>query len=230
MTSGRRIVLTGATRGLGRALVDRFVERGHVVLGCGTSEERVNELRETHGSSPAGHDFDVVDVSSAAAVEAWAERLLASGPPDLLVNNAGVIHRSAPLWELAADEVDRVLAVNVSGTANAIRAFLPAMIAAGRGTVVNLSSGWGRSTSPDVAVYCASKYAIEGLSGALAQEVPRGVTVCAVNPGVIDTEMLRSCFGGAAGGYPDAEAWSHGAADFLLGLGPRDHGRSLTIA
>ena len=59
--------------------------------------------------------------------------------------------------------------------------------------------------------------------------MPRGITVCAVNPGVIDTEMLRTCWGADAGAYPDAEAWSDGAADFLLGVDAGDHGRALTI-
>jgi NAD(P)-dependent dehydrogenase (short-subunit alcohol dehydrogenase family) len=169
-------------------------------------------------------------VSDARAVERWAGRLLAAGPaPDLLLNNAGVMNRSAPLWELGAEEFDRVMAVNVSGTVNVLRAFLPAMIARGSGVVVNLSSGWGRSTSPLVAPYCASKFAVEGLTQALAQELPAGIVAAAVNPGVIDTDMLRQCWADEAGDYPGAEEWSHGAADFLLAVGARDHGRALTI-
>jgi NAD(P)-dependent dehydrogenase (short-subunit alcohol dehydrogenase family) len=222
---GRRILLTGATRGLGRALTDRFVERGHAVLGCGTSAERIAELRAAHGP-PC--DFRVVDVADAAAVARWAADL--GEPPDLVLNNAAVITRTAPLWEVGAAEFDRLLAVNVSGTANVIRAFLPAMIAAGRGVVVDVSSGWGRSTSPLVAPYCASKHAIEGLTAALAQEVPPGITVCSVNPGIIDTAMLRTAWDEDAGDYPSPEAWSLAAADFLLAIGPPDHGRALTIA
>src|SRR5262245_5800062 len=188
----RRIVLTGATRGLGRALTERFAERGHTVFGCGRSADAVARLRAAH---PAPHDFEAVDVSDARAVERWAGRLLAAGPaPDLLINNAGVMNRSAPLWEQSAEEFDRVMAVNVSGTVNVLRAFLPAMIARGSGVVLNLSSGWGRSTSPLVAPYCASKWAVEGLTQALAQELPAGIVAAAVNPGIIDTDMLRQCW------------------------------------
>ena len=86
------------------------------------------------------------------------------------------------------------MAVNVSGTLNVIRAFVPAMIAAGRGVIANLSSGWGRSTDALVGPYCASKYAIEGLTGSLAQELPRPLAAVAVSPGVIDTDMLRRCW------------------------------------
>ena len=226
--SPRRILLTGATRGLGRALVERFVEHGHVVLGCGRTEAAIEELRGRHR---APHDFRVVDVADAAQVSRWAEALLELGPPpDLIVNNAALINPSRPLWEIDAATFDGLMAVNVSGTANVLRAFLPAVIARGAGVIANVSSGWGRSTSPEVAPYCASKWAIEGLTQALAQELPRGVSAVAVNPGIIDTEMLRSCFGDSAGTYPDAEEWSHTAARFLLALGQRDAGRSVTIA
>lgn len=225
--AARRIVLTGATRGLGRALTERFAERGHVVLGCGRSPDDVERLRAAH---PAPHDFEALDVADARAVDAWAARLLAAAPaPDLVLNNAGVINRSARLWELSAAELDHVLAVNVSGTVNVLRAFLPAMIARGSGVVLNMSSGWGRSTSPLVAPYCASKWAVEGLTQALAQELPAGIVAAAVNPGIIDTDMLRACWAEEAGDYPGAEEWSHGAADFLLAVGARDHGRALTI-
>ena len=95
--------------------------------------------------------------------------------------------------------------------------------------IVNLSSGWGRSTSPQVAPYCASKYAVEGLTLALAQELPAGMAAVPLNPGVIDTDMLRQAWADDAGGYPKAEAWAKRAAPFLLGLGPKDNGRSLTV-
>jgi NAD(P)-dependent dehydrogenase (short-subunit alcohol dehydrogenase family) len=221
------IVLTGATRGLGRALVERFAAQGHTVLGCGSKAELARELADRFGPP---HDFAAVDVTDAAAVSAWSGRLLAAhGPPDLLINNAAVINRPAPLWEVPADEFDRLIDVNVKGVANVVRAFVPAMAARKAGVVVNLSSGWGRSTSPEVAPYCASKYAIEGLTLALAQELPRGMAAVPLNPGVIDTDMLRGAWGSAAGNYPKPEKWAVKAADFLLALGPRDNGRSLSV-
>src|SRR5262249_29366422 len=150
------------TRGLGRAMVDRFVELGHQVLGCGRSKEQIGELRRTFGPP---HDFDVVDVAREPQVRAWAERLLAAhGPPDLLLNNAALINENAPLWQVPAEEFDRVIDVNIKGVANVIRHFVPAMVARKSGVIVNFSSGWGRSTSPEVAPYCATKWAVEGLT------------------------------------------------------------------
>ena len=108
--------MTGVTRGLGRALAERYIEAGHTVLGCGRSPEPIAALRAAHG---APHRFDTVDVTDDDAVAGWAADVVAAaGPPDLLLNNAGLINRNAPLWEVPADEFARILAVNVTGVAN----------------------------------------------------------------------------------------------------------------
>ena len=109
-----------------------------------------------------------------------------------------------------------------------IRHFVPAMIARGSGIIVNFSSGWGRSTSPEVAPYCATKFAIEGLSAALAQELPAGLAAVALNPGVIETDMLRTSFGAAAGRYPPPSDWATAAVPFIAGISPADNGAALT--
>jgi NAD(P)-dependent dehydrogenase (short-subunit alcohol dehydrogenase family) len=221
-----RVLITGVSRGLGRAMVEQFVARGHTVFGCSRTRAAVAELRACYGLP---HDFDVVDVSSDAQVAAWARRLRAAAdPPDLLLNNAALINANAPLWQVGADEFSRVVDVNVKGVAHVIRHFVPSMIERGSGVIVNFSSGWGRSTDAAVAPYCATKWAIEGLTQALAQELPRGLAAVALNPGIIDTDMLRSCFGAGAAAYPEARRWAAAAVPFLLRLGPRDNGRSLT--
>ena len=80
-----------------------------------------------------------------------------------------------------------------------------------------------------VAPYCASKWAIEGLTQSLAQELPSSMAAIPLNPGIINTEMLRSTFGKSASGYPTAEEWAAIAAPFLLRLGPAENGKSLTV-
>jgi NAD(P)-dependent dehydrogenase (short-subunit alcohol dehydrogenase family) len=225
-TSNRTILITGATRGLGRAMASAFIRLGHTVLGCGRSKQAIAELRRAYGRP---HDFDVVDVASDAEVKKWAFRLLgATPPPDLLVNNAAVINPNAPLWQVTAEDFSRMIDVNIKGVANVIRHFVPAMIQRKTGVIVNISSGWGRSTDAEVAPYCATKWAIEGLTQALAQELPAGMAAIPLNPGVINTEMLQSCFGASASGYPTADAWASRAVPFLLELGPRHNGQSLT--
>jgi NAD(P)-dependent dehydrogenase (short-subunit alcohol dehydrogenase family) len=221
------IVITGVTRGLGRALAEWCIAHGHTVSGCGRSGMEIFELRATH---PEPHSFDAVDVTETIKVGMWAERILgAAGVPDFLINNAALVNKPAPLWQVPAQEFSKLVDVNIKGVANVIRAFVPAMVEAKRGVIVNFSSGWGRSTSPDVAPYCATKWAIEGLTQALAQELPAGMAAVPLNPGVINTDMLQICFGGNAAGYPQAEEWAQRAAPFILQLGPKDNGRPLSV-
>lgn len=228
MSERKVVVVTGATRGLGRALVAQFTAGGHTVIGCGRGRGQVAELRSAF---PGPHDFAALDVRDAAAVRAWADAVIdAHGAPDLLVNNAALMNTPAPLWQVPDDEFADVVDVNVKGVFHVIRAFVPAMVARGTGVVVNLSSGWGRSTSPEVAPYCATKYAVEGLTLALAQELPKGMAAVPLNPGVIDTDMLRQAWADGAAAYPKADAWARRAAPFLLGLGPKDNGRSLSVS
>jgi NAD(P)-dependent dehydrogenase (short-subunit alcohol dehydrogenase family) len=225
--ASKHVVITGVTRGLGRALVDRFTEAGWTVTGCGRSSSAIASLQKSFGSP---HNFAVVNVVDADSVSGWATTVLARpGAPDLLVNNAATINQNAPLWDVPPDDFAQVIDVNLKGVHNVIRAFVPAMVERKSGIIVNLSSGWGRSTSPEVAPYCASKWGIEGLTQALAQELPKGMAAVALNPGIIDTDMLRSCFGGSAKSYPSPEMWSRAAAPFLMKLTARDNGGSLTV-
>ena len=122
-----------------------------------------------------------------------------------------------------------VIDVNIKGVANVIRHFVPAMVASKHGVIVNFSSGWGRSTDREVAPYCATKWAIEGLSKSLAQELPKGMAVIPLNPGIINTDMLRTSFGVEAAHFPTAETWAETAVPWLLELKPADNGRSLTV-
>jgi NAD(P)-dependent dehydrogenase (short-subunit alcohol dehydrogenase family) len=222
----KTILITGVTRGLGRALAEWYIANGHTVIGCGRSAEILN-LRFTHS---APHDFTALDVTEENRVALWAEKVLAAhDAPDLLINNAALMNTPAPLWKVPAAEFNKLVDVNLKGVANVIRHFVPAMVKRKKGVIVNLSSGWGRSTSADVAPYCASKFAIEGLTKALAQELPEGMAAIPLNPGVIDTDMLRQAWSDGAASYPKAETWAKVAAPFILGLGAKENGQSVSV-
>ena len=220
------IVITGATKGLGRALAEQYIQLGHTVIGCGRS---VNSIKLMSNSYKHNSDFQVVDISNHKQVRSWAKDVLIKfGSPDFLLNNAGIINKNASLWDVSEQEFSDVIDTNIKGIYNTIKEFVPNMIKVGKGTVVNFSSGWGRSTSPEVAPYCSSKWAVEGLSKSLAQDFPKGMVSVALNPGVIDTDMLRSCWSDNAGTYEKPERWAKRAAPFILNINQKDNGASLT--
>jgi NAD(P)-dependent dehydrogenase (short-subunit alcohol dehydrogenase family) len=221
------IVITGVSRGLGRALTERFIDLGHTVLGCARSDVAVEKLNQTYGSP---HYFTVLDVADEAQVMNWANLILGSyEPPDLLINNASIINKLAPLWEIPGEDFSRLIDINIKGVANVTRHFLPAMIDKGSGIVVNLSSGWGRSTAAQVSSYCASKWAIEGMTRSLAQELPQGMAAIPLSPGIIHTDMLEVCYGEDAANYTSIKDWVEKAVPFILQLSPADNGMSLTV-
>jgi 3-oxoacyl-[acyl-carrier protein] reductase len=190
---GTVALVTGGSRGIGRAIVERFAGEGATVTffyrgNTQAAEDVVAKLRE------AGHDVhaEQVDVTDAAAcakaVEALADR---AERIDILVNNAGVI-RDNPLTGLEDDDIRVVLDTNVGGVFNVTRAVGPYMVMQRAGRIVNLSSVAGDKGGRGQSNYAASKGAINALTRALAVELaPRNIRVNAVAPGVIDTEMSK---------------------------------------
>jgi len=227
MPGGKIVLITGVTRGLGRAMAEEFARLDHTIAGCGRSTRAIEKLRSAIG---APHEFYAVDVADDDAVKTWASVVTNSqGVPDLVLNNAGVINANARLWEISAREFSAVVDTNLKGVANVIRHFAPQMVKRKHGVIVNFSSGWGRATDAEVAPYCATKWAVEGLTQSLAQELPSSMAALTLNPGIIDTDMLRSCFGSSAADYPSAQEWARVAVPFLLRLGPGDNGKQLTV-
>ena len=120
------IVITGVSRGLGRALLEPLISAGHIIAGCARRAEPIQQLRSMFGSP---HCFETVDVAQESEVRSWSESILESlGPPDLLINNAALINANAPLWEVPTDEFSKVIDVNIKGIFHVTKAFLPAMI------------------------------------------------------------------------------------------------------
>lgn len=231
------VVITGATKGIGAALAGEFVRCGWKVAGCGRSEEHVQELQNQYG---ADHLFSVVDIKDDAAVAKWAEEVKEKlGIPFILMNNAGMINRPCVLWKVSSDEFADVIDTNVIGTVNMLRHFVPSMLQKGEGIIVNVSSGWGMQGkaifSPDCegwgsfAPYCASKFAIEGLTQSLSQELPQGIIAVTLAPGTSDTDMLFKALPEEAGKYPTAEERAKVIIPALLKIKQADSGKHLSL-
>ncbi|PNW34687.1 UNVERIFIED_CONTAM: oxidoreductase [Euhalothece sp. KZN 001] len=221
------VLITGVSQGLGRAMAEKFIAEGCTVIGCARNQTVIKELNQTYGNP---HHFTVVDVSQEDQVKQWRDRILSEyNPPELLINNAALINQSTEFWNVPTAEFDQIIDVNIKGVANVMRQFLPAMMAKKQGIIVNFSSGWGRSTSPRVAPYCTTKWAIEGLTRALAQELPSGMAAVPLNPGIIHTEMLETCFGSSAASFTPIDTWVKKAVPFLLKIKPNQNGQPLTV-
>ena len=222
-----KILLTGVSRGLGEALCHEFDRLGHEVAGCARDANAIDKLKTSMGSQ---HHFSTVDLQSDSDVKRWIQQVCEQwGTPELVINNAGIINSNAPLWEVPLDEFERVINVNITAVYSVIRHIVPQLLERGSGVIANLSSGWGRSVSAEVAPYCASKWGVEGLTQALAQELPNGIAAVPVNPGVINTDMLQSCFGPSASDAPTPAQWAKKAAPFFLQLSMSDNGQQRSV-
>jgi NAD(P)-dependent dehydrogenase (short-subunit alcohol dehydrogenase family) len=219
------VCISGVSKGLGYALAKEFHCRGWQVAGCARSGTALIDLEKDLQNKNV---IQKADITKQSEVQTFANKVLSTlGVPSLLLNNAGKINKNALLHEISTDEFLDVLKVNLSGTHNMIKAFLPPMLEKGKGTIVNFSSYWGQSTAAEVAPYCASKWAIEGLTRALAEELPNGLSAVALNPGIIDTDMLRSCFGESAGNHEKPQNWAKHAVDRLEKLTVSDSGTTV---
>jgi 3-oxoacyl-[acyl-carrier protein] reductase len=190
--AGAVAIVTGGSRGIGRAIVQVLLAAGMDVVF--TYRDNAAAAAEVTTAGPETRlTAEAVDVRDAAACIALAEKVYDRvGRIDLLVNNAGVI-RDNPLGALEPGDVKVVLETNVEGTFNMTRAVIPYMISQRRGKIVNISSVSGEKGGRGQTNYAASKGAINAFTRALAVEVaPRGITVNAVAPGVIETEMSRA--------------------------------------
>ncbi|XP_075520651.1 NADPH-dependent pterin aldehyde reductase [Primulina tabacum] len=231
----KTVLITGVSRGLGNALALELAKLGQTVIGCSRSQDKLASLESelTAASEKFKNNNNLVlniDVRSDAAVKELARTVVErKAVPDIIVNNAGTINRNNKIWDVPVDEFDAVVDTNIKGVANVLRHFTPLMIERKQGVIVNMSSGWGRSAAAQVAPYCASKWAIEGLTRAVAKELPPGMAIVALSPGVINTEMLQSCFGSSADLYPTPESWAPKAASMILNLTAADNGASLTV-
>ncbi|OXM72830.1 MULTISPECIES: SDR family oxidoreductase [Amycolatopsis] len=183
--SGKIVVITGASSGIGRATAEVLAEAGHrVVLGA-RRVERLAELSAKIG----GASYRRLDVTDSADVQSFVDWVVAGhGRVDVIVNNAGVMPLSA-LERLKLGEWNRMIDVNLRGVLHGIAAGLPVMQRQGGGHFVNVASIGAHEVVPTAAVYCATKYAVWALSEGLRQETGPDIRVTTISPGVTESEL-----------------------------------------
>jgi NAD(P)-dependent dehydrogenase (short-subunit alcohol dehydrogenase family) len=206
------------------ALTKEYLKRDFLVFGCARNKPDEFENDEHF-------HFSSVDVADFTQVKNWAKEILASGLcPSTLINNAAIVNELLPLWEIPVKEFDRLIDVNIKGVANILRAFVPGMINQGSGIIINMSSGWGHVGDANVSSYCASKFAVEGLTQSLPHELPKGTIVVSLSPGVVQTQMLKNCAPNYFDSAIDADSWAKQAVPFIEALTQKENGRALSFS
>ena len=194
--SDQAVIVTGATKGIGRAMAAAFGEAGANVLATGRNEQQLDSICleiERAGSRAVALVADLAIEDSALRVAQTA--FDAFGRIDVLINNAGIIHDSATLVEFDAELWKRVLHVNLIAPALLTKAVLPHMIERGSGKIVNISSIGGRRGGAGRSAYRAAKAGLINLTESVAAEVKEfGIDVNCICPGATDTEGFRSAF------------------------------------
>ncbi len=188
----RLAVVTGASRGIGRAIAIELAARGaHVVMG-GRDRSALTETAQQVKAAGGSGEVHTLDVASADSVAAFAEAVLSKGAPDTLVNNSGIAGPVGNLWEIDQHSWQEAFRVNVEGAFLCARAFLPAMISRGGGSIVTIGSATGKAPLAGRTAYAATKLALVGMTRTLAVEAgPYGVRVNLVSPANVDGDRLQ---------------------------------------
>lgn len=190
MSEQKLALVTGATRGIGRAIAERLAQQGYRVVGTATSDSGADSIRSALQALSPEHDAMVLNIGDAEQTETALKHLLSDfGTPAVVVNNAGIT-RDNLFLRLSEDDWQAVINTNLNGVFRVCKAMVKAMLKQKYGAIINISSIIGTTGNAGQTNYAAAKAGLEGFSRSLAQEVAsRNITINCVAPGFIQTDM-----------------------------------------
>ncbi len=194
MLKGQTAVVTGGGRGIGKAICLELAKEGADIVSVARTEKEIQEtarLVKNEGQDALAISTDIRDEEQ--VINMISKTLDTFGKIDILVNNAGVAHRKY-LLETSAKEYNEIMDTNVKGMFFCTKYALPYLLKGSKSRIINMSSGAGKSGIPELSVYCASKFAVIGLTEAVAYEAGNRLKVYAVCPAGVDTAMYRSLY------------------------------------
>ena len=187
--SGKSIIITGASSGIGEATAKMLAERGAKLMLAARRADKLDKLVAEIEAAGGTAAYQVVDVTKQSQVQALADETLKQyGKIDVMVNNAGIMPLSR-LDQLLVEEWDRTIDINIKGVLYGIAAVLPAMQKAQSGHIINISSVAGHLVFPNAAVYCGTKYAVRAITEGLRQEIGKDIRCTIISPGAVATEL-----------------------------------------
>ena len=227
-----KVLVTGASSGIGRALALRLARHGAHVAVCARRAEVIESLcleASNEAGRIIGRKCDVRDVDSIASFVSWASQEL--GGLDVLVNNAGALGPRKSVLETTVAEFDNVIQTNVVGLFAMTQAALPSLCASDSGLVINISSGLGRFGVANSSAYCSSKFAVEGFTQSLADEYSgSNLVAVALSPGMVATGMLKDYLQqDDVSDYLDPDDVADGIMQLIDASSPAFNGRALDI-
>jgi NAD(P)-dependent dehydrogenase (short-subunit alcohol dehydrogenase family) len=194
--SGKAAIITGASRGIGKGIAKVYLQEGARVFVSARGKDKLRATAEELGRIGPEVGFFAADVGDPRQAEKLIEEALARFPDiSILVNNASILGKRAPIVDVDAEMWDEVLRINTSSLFYVTRPIIPALIERGEGSIINVSSSVGRRGKPNWGPYAVSKFGVEGFTQVLAEELrPHAVRVNSVNPGGTRTDMRANAY------------------------------------
>lgn len=193
LLGGKVALITGAGRGIGRAIAETFASEGARIAVTGRNPQLLAQVVDAISGGGGTAEAYTLDVTRAEDAERAAQQVIKTWERiDILVNNAGVITYDTPVWATTPEQWDQVMDTNLRGMFLVCLAVIPHMMERGEGVIINIGSSSGREPEGDYGAYVTSKYGVVGYTASLAWSLrPHGIRVNGINPGWVDTDMAR---------------------------------------